>query len=78
MYKYFISYSYSDSKNFLGFGMTLLEAKNKINNFDRINEIVEQLKEKLIREEDNEYVKHNLIESNFIILNYKLMEDKDE
>lgn len=60
MFKYFVSYSHGNDKNF-GFGNAEVERKSKIKNFQDIKEVEEAIK----KDKEGEI-------ENIIILNYKL------
>lgn len=76
MYKYFISYMFSDKENHLGFGNTVCSLEKKITDSDTIMEIENIIKEESIQQEKDEYTKNFYKNSKVTILNCTLMEDK--
>ena len=62
MYRYFVSYHYTDKKNF-GFGSCECETKKKIEDYEHINNIREIIKKQTRSDE-------------IIILNYKLLREE--
>lgn len=76
MYKYFISYMFSDKENHSGFGNTVCSSEKKITDLDAIIEIENNIKEVSIQQEDDEYTRYLYKNSKVIILNFTLLEDK--
>ena len=76
MYKYFISYMFSDKENHLGFGNTVCSSEKKITDLDTIMEIENMIKESSIQQEKDEYVRYYYQNSKVTILNYTLIGGK--
>lgn len=76
MYKYFISYMFSDKENHLGFGNTVYSLEKEITDSDTIMEIENKIKEGSIQQEKDEYTKEFYKNSKVTILNCTLLEDK--
>ena len=69
MYKYFISYMFSDKENHSGFGNTVCSSEKKITDLDTIMEIENMIKESSIQQEKDEYVRYYYQNSKVTILN---------
>lgn len=76
MYKYFISYMFSDKENHSGFGNTVCSSEKKITDLDAIIEIENNIKEVSIQQEDDKYTRYLYKNSKVTILNFTLLEDK--